>query len=227
MKCPKCGYTSFDYNLTCPKCDRDISSEQEKLNLPPFRPDTPSLLGAVTEEADESRSDVGADSAEIDLAHDAEIAFDNGASHYDSSEVALRDSSDFELGSDEFSLDDASGLDSDSEKTSKDAFLGPEQDTGEAILDLGETLTIDKGISNPQGKSPKEDLRLGSESTEELDDLLSLEEITLEEVPPEQKPPILQRDKGKKESSAQDSELSLDLGDLDLELDLEESKPQG
>jgi hypothetical protein len=61
MKCPKCGYISFDYNLTCPKCDRDISSEQEKLNLPPFRPDTPSLLSAVTGEADESRSDIGAE----------------------------------------------------------------------------------------------------------------------------------------------------------------------
>ncbi|MFH1489497.1 MAG: hypothetical protein ABII06_11395, partial [Pseudomonadota bacterium] len=54
MKCPKCGYVSFDYNQVCPKCSKDISSEQEKLNFFPFRPNPPSLLGALTGEANES-----------------------------------------------------------------------------------------------------------------------------------------------------------------------------
>jgi hypothetical protein len=86
---------------------------------------------------------------------------------------------------------------------------------------------LTKEIPSHKRKSTKEDLQLDRESTEEVDDLLSLDEITLEEIPLEQKPSILQKDKGKKESSAEDSDLSLDLGDLDLELDLEESKPQG
>ncbi len=54
MKCPKCSYTSFDYNNMCPKCNKDISSEQSKLNVFSFRPSPPHLLGALTGEADDS-----------------------------------------------------------------------------------------------------------------------------------------------------------------------------
>jgi hypothetical protein len=58
MKCPKCGYISFDYNQVCPKCNRNISFEQEKINLPSFRPETPSLLGFLTGEANESNVNI-------------------------------------------------------------------------------------------------------------------------------------------------------------------------
>lgn len=47
MKCPKCGYVSFDHNQTCPKCKKDISLEIERLNLNSYRPDPPFLLGAL------------------------------------------------------------------------------------------------------------------------------------------------------------------------------------
>lgn len=43
MKCPKCGYTSFDYSQPCPKCNRDISEERKKMNLPSYKP-TPFFL---------------------------------------------------------------------------------------------------------------------------------------------------------------------------------------
>jgi hypothetical protein len=46
MKCPNCGYVSFDYNLECPKCRSDISMEQSKLNLPSFEPFPPFFLGS-------------------------------------------------------------------------------------------------------------------------------------------------------------------------------------
>ncbi len=55
MKCPKCGYISFDYNQVCPKCNKDIGKEQEKLNLPGFKPDPPYLLEALTGAASASR----------------------------------------------------------------------------------------------------------------------------------------------------------------------------
>jgi hypothetical protein len=55
MKCPKCGYISFDYNQVCPKCNKDIGNEQEKLNLPGFKPDPPYLLEALTGAASASR----------------------------------------------------------------------------------------------------------------------------------------------------------------------------
>lgn len=65
MKCPKCGYISFDYNQACPKCDKDISSEQAKLNIPPFQPNPPSLLGALTGEVNESQIGLRVDPSSI------------------------------------------------------------------------------------------------------------------------------------------------------------------
>jgi hypothetical protein len=51
MRCPKCGYTSFDYNLECPKCKSDISVEQSKLNLPSFKACPPFLLASLVGKA--------------------------------------------------------------------------------------------------------------------------------------------------------------------------------
>lgn len=47
MKCPKCGYISFDYNEVCPKCNRDISGAGAKMNHPSYIPNPPSLLGSL------------------------------------------------------------------------------------------------------------------------------------------------------------------------------------
>lgn len=33
MRCPKCGYHSFDHQLHCPRCGRDLSSVRRALNL--------------------------------------------------------------------------------------------------------------------------------------------------------------------------------------------------
>ncbi len=78
MKCPKCGYISFDYNLTCPKCNKDISREQKKLNLPAFPPAPPSLLGALTGQASESQMGIQVgdfrDTVRIDHLPEVEVA---------------------------------------------------------------------------------------------------------------------------------------------------------
>jgi hypothetical protein len=50
MKCPKCGYTSFDHNDHCPRCLKDIASERHRLNLPAFTPNPPHLLGPLSGE---------------------------------------------------------------------------------------------------------------------------------------------------------------------------------
>ena len=54
MKCPKCGYISFDYNQVCPKCTKDITAEQSRMNIPSYKPDPPSLLGSLTGDASDS-----------------------------------------------------------------------------------------------------------------------------------------------------------------------------
>ena len=55
MRCPKCGYISFDYNTACPKCNKDISAEQKKLNLPSFMPEPLPFLVALVGGGGESQ----------------------------------------------------------------------------------------------------------------------------------------------------------------------------
>jgi hypothetical protein len=94
MKCPKCSYISFDYNQVCPKCSKDISAEQARLNLPSFRPDTPYLLEMLIGEGDESGagletgefSDIEGDTAEFGTETDY---FDSGVQ--DTEEVEFGD----------------------------------------------------------------------------------------------------------------------------------------
>jgi hypothetical protein len=50
MKCPKCGYTSFDHHDNCPRCRKDIAAERHRLNLPAFTPNPPYLLGPLSGE---------------------------------------------------------------------------------------------------------------------------------------------------------------------------------
>ncbi len=33
MRCPKCGFNSFDHNLFCPKCHKDLNAARRLLNL--------------------------------------------------------------------------------------------------------------------------------------------------------------------------------------------------
>jgi hypothetical protein len=56
MKCPKCGYVSLDHHQVCPKCSKDVLAEQRKLNLPDYRPDPPSFLGALTGEVAQAQA---------------------------------------------------------------------------------------------------------------------------------------------------------------------------
>jgi len=63
MKCPKCGYVSFDHQQVCQKCGKDVLAEQRRLNLPDYKPDPPSFLGALTGDGGPA-SAVSADSQE-------------------------------------------------------------------------------------------------------------------------------------------------------------------
>jgi hypothetical protein len=108
MKCPKCSYISFDFNQVCPKCNKDIAVEQAKLHIPSFRPEAPTLLGALIGEADDSSTGVavdtstGIDSGELDFedsgtVDSGELSFeDSGA--LDSGDVGFDDSEDLDMG---------------------------------------------------------------------------------------------------------------------------------
>ncbi len=84
MKCPKCGYNSFDYNQVCPKCNKDISTEQALLNLPSFRPDTPYLLEMLVGEVDESGA--GLDTGTFSEIEGDTAEFGTGTDYFDADE---------------------------------------------------------------------------------------------------------------------------------------------
>jgi hypothetical protein len=97
MKCPKCGYISFDSNQVCPKCNKDISAEQAKLNLPAFKPGPPALLGALIGEADESDMGMVLDHAADGETSDEGIRIADEASASGGEETGFDDSDELEI----------------------------------------------------------------------------------------------------------------------------------
>ena len=59
MKCPRCGFISFDYNQACPKCGNDLSRERELMNFPSYTPKPLTQLGALTGNAGTPAIDTG------------------------------------------------------------------------------------------------------------------------------------------------------------------------
>ncbi len=91
MRCPKCSYISFEYNASCPKCNKDISLEAKKLNLPLYKPNPPSLLGTLTGETDDSYTGLlrntyagqGPDESSLDTALDDSSEIAGGSAVFD------------------------------------------------------------------------------------------------------------------------------------------------
>ena len=239
MKCPKCSYISFDYNLSCPKCNKDISSEQEKLHIPPFRPDPPFLLTALTGELNESQTGATPTASQISFEKDADANLnDSGA--LDSGEIALNDSSELNLDSDELSLDDTSALTldtgdvqaevaeglkrlrSDTDRAEAGDFkLKPDADLGD--FDLGEdgeeefSLDSDKKSEKPSTQEAADsemditlDLEEGEVSGSTLSADLSSTSDMQATAPKLQSPDIETKVKQGKE------EIELNLDDLDI-----------
>ncbi|MFH1624271.1 MAG: hypothetical protein ABID54_03840, partial [Pseudomonadota bacterium] len=58
MKCPKCGYVSFDYLDNCKRCGANLLSSKKDLNI--------SSVVPKTESTDESVTKLGTDRAETE-----------------------------------------------------------------------------------------------------------------------------------------------------------------
>ncbi|MBW2065928.1 MAG: hypothetical protein JRJ03_13495 [Deltaproteobacteria bacterium] len=222
MKCPKCGYISFDYNQACPKCTKDISSEQQKMNLPPFRPDPPMLLGSLMGEGDESQVIGTADSAEIEFQSDSMMTFDETAV-VESEEAAFNDSEAIEEG--DMSYDDSGALE-------EEVGLSDEPD-----LDLDLELDDAGGpghAGDSTSKIPEEEA-VTDFPLEEPDDSSEIvaDEIDFEGLEDEEGLPLESQDQeeadvtkdggqgaaGKAEDLdlASENELDLDLDDIELD----------
>jgi len=160
MKCPKCGYISFDYNQVCPKCNKNISAEQEKTFLPSFRPDPPSLLGFLIGEANESNinlraphnAHMGAHSSEnMDLGDSAILDREDFNLEGQDLEVSFAPEESGELEIKQEPVAEHEKLFSDSdfnlEDKEGDEIISPMESTGEddSALDLGDLSLEESG----------------------------------------------------------------------------------
>ncbi len=131
MKCPKCGYTSFDYNAACPKCSKDLTASRELLNIPAFVPQAKSYLESLMSSGEEDFSFEEHEETEHLGAYEDDIRHDDEAGGEDSPEaepVELKEESS------EISFDEPGGIEFHPDEESSGILLEPEDD------DLGISL---------------------------------------------------------------------------------------
>ncbi len=51
MRCPKCGYNSFDYLSQCKKCGTDLTKTRHELGMHHIKPTNPFLLGTLLKDS--------------------------------------------------------------------------------------------------------------------------------------------------------------------------------
>lgn len=84
MKCPKCGYFSFDYLTECGKCGVGLGEVKEKLGLVAIKPSVPFFLGSllkdgtppegVADDWDGQTASTGTNLAEIEFGEDYDLS---------------------------------------------------------------------------------------------------------------------------------------------------------
>ena len=206
MKCPKCGYISFDFNQVCPKCNKDIAVEQAKLHIPSFRPEAPALLGALIGEADDSSTGVAVDtSRDIDT---GELDFEDSGT-VDSGELSFEDSG---IDSNELSFDDSGAVDSGELEfgDSEDLDMGfeSEGEPAEGAVSAFDSAELEPSAGDLEIASEESvtDFELGGDETR-----LSMDSG---EFPTEEAGAATTSEP---EPASEGEELEIDLGDMSLD----------
>jgi hypothetical protein len=144
MKCPKCSYISFDYNQRCPKCNKDLVSEQKKRNLAAFKHNPPFLLATLTGDVDG-----------IDSASEAGIVSDAGSFEEEDLEIRLDTEIPLTTGAD---VEDVS-LDLGDLSLAENVHETPAASKG-AAPDESEMVTKEIGKKKPRVSEDSEDIDL-------------------------------------------------------------------
>ncbi len=214
MRCPKCGYISFDYLEECLKCRKNIKATSESLNGAVYNVASPAFLlfGKEAEEAGRGAKDVDMETEEFLLDdefvdEDLEILV-GGESQQDEPEIEISEDDDDQF---EISLDDP---DED------------EDDSGEIEIDLSQ---FEDPSDTEPGVVESEDatIELGDDSIEitipeELGDISDLapppvpEEPIITAIEPE--PELEVKPVAESDFTSPD----LELGDLDFDLGLDD-----
>ncbi len=171
MKCPKCGYVSFDHNQACPKCKKDISEERNKLKLPDFEPSVAFLLGALTGEAEDADMDIDLSGPEASVLSPPEEALAaEPLSNAESEESSEEEAIEFGESDQDLSLD-------------LEDIEEPFEEEGGLDLSGGEESSIPMDLEMfSSDESPPEEPRAEEASVVADDDMsLDLEELGLDD----------------------------------------------
>ena len=197
MRCPKCGYISFDHLEVCLKCKKNVKSVSDLLAGSVFNAQAPTFLKMQT------------GGQEVGVADDMDMFGDQSGSDEDFVDEDLKVLvDDEELESEiEFSLDDDDEISApqlDKEFDFSDDGSEAEEDDDEIELDLSQF----EASPDPEEAS-FEDSSISIEMPEELADISDL-------APPEQSPTV----EGQLSSEpVEDVFPDLDLEDLDFDLE--------
>ena len=114
MRCPKCGYISFDHLAACQKCGESLVRIREKLNLLDFEPNVPYLLEIEPSEIPSAR-------LEEELQREVEEAIAE-------EEVDVRALDELEQSAEEHKADSSA--------------IGSGEEEGEEVIDLSESPEV-------------------------------------------------------------------------------------
>jgi hypothetical protein len=117
MRCPKCGYISFDHLDRCGKCRTDLTSERLRLNLLEVKPNPISLQEIMDRNSQISRKKASREREEVPVIAQRSVVSDTP-------ELTLGEG---------FSLDDSFSLDLD---LTPQRPKGPQKEEGEIELFL-------------------------------------------------------------------------------------------
>ena len=119
MKCPKCGYNSFDHLESCKKCDTNLTDHKEKFSLRGFF--SPGQSAAPAPVADSAEDQAPEDDGSVDFGFDF-LEEEDGAAETPADENVSIDQP-FGADSESVPADAASGDDEDKpDKGSEFAF---------------------------------------------------------------------------------------------------------
>jgi hypothetical protein len=107
MKCPKCGYHSFDHLDSCKKCNNDLVAHKAKFNLRGFfSPGQPAVVAVASESV--------IDESDEDLEESSDGSVDFGFDFLEEEDQAGRATEDIPLGDNDqdINIDQPFGADS-------------------------------------------------------------------------------------------------------------------
>ncbi len=237
MRCPKCGYISFDHMDTCLKCKKDISGGSEVAGTT-YHAEAPSFLrfsrASEPVAEDDSELSLDEDSSEssfefadpdLDVLSDATDDFvftdadDEGGIALEESSVELAED-EFQLEPDEetvMDLDEAPAFAVPDELADISDLAPPSQDaeTDTMELSLDEDLSADSSLDLDSFDLDLDlDLDLGDDVAKEVDvESLSLDDIDLSE-----------EDLGTEDEDLDGLNMDLDLGSMDDDLETNKAK---